>query len=546
MRETDQLTVRAAFHRAARWFPEHPALADEGGRLTYAAAADAARRCAALYHALGVRRGDRVALLLYPSVVHAVAVLGAVELGALPVGLHVRESAEGLAATLARLSPRVLVFDAALEGLAAEVLARCRLVTGAVRARSAAAPAASAVAADAVLPDDLAAAGPAREPMPAREDDPVAIVLSSGTTGLPKGIVHTNRTFLESARGAIYYWGGIKPHDSILNPMTTSFIGWYNLALPFLNVGAKSVFLHRWDPRAYLAAVERERITHVFLAPTMWRLLLREDVTRHDLSSVKIAYFAGEMMDRTTLQRIRERVCPRVANVYGSTESGSCSAGTVLFEEDMTFERLGSVGKPLLNADLRVIRPGGTAADELPPGERGEVIIRGPSVAAEVWDDPATSRAKFEEPGPWWHSGDEGWLDPEGFLHLSGRIDDMIISGGINVHPAVVEDALLAHPAVAECAVVGVPDPEWGQRIKAFVVPRGPAPAPEALDAFLRAGPLPGYQRPRLYEVVGALPHTATGKVNRRALRARAAGPPAPAPGTSPGAPAPAGEGAGR
>jgi long-chain acyl-CoA synthetase len=517
----DQLTIRAALHRAARWYPGSPAVADPTGRLDYAGLADASRRAAALYHDLGVRKGDRVALLLYPSVVHAVAVLGAVELGALPAALHVRESPAILAATLARVAPRVLVFDAALEALAAEVLARCPLPTGLVRARSAIpAPAgARALAPAATWPDDLARPVADREPVPLREGDPAAIVFSSGTTGVPKGIVHTNRTLLESARGAIYYWGGIKPTDSILNPMTTSFIGWYNLALPFLNVGAKNVFLPRWDPRAYLLTAARERITHAFLAPTMWRLLLREDVTAHDLSAVKIAYFAGEMMDRTTLQRIRELVCPRVANVYGSTESGSCSAGTVLFEEDMTDERLTSVGKPLLNGDIRVIRPGGTAADELARGERGEVLVRGPSVAAEVWDDPAATRRSFEGPDPWWHSGDEGYLDAEGYLHLVGRVDDMIVTGGINVYPAAVEDALLTHENVAECAVVGVPDPEWGQRIKAFVVARGPGLTEAALDAHVRRSPLSSYQRPRLYALVESLPHTATGKVNRRALR---------------------------
>jgi len=331
---------------------------------------------------------------------------------------------------------------------------------------------------------------------------------------------------MESARGALYFWQGIKPSDAILNVLTTSFIGWYNLSLPFLNVGAKNVFLHHWDPRQFLATLEAERITAVFLAPTMWRMLLREDVSKYDLSAVRMAYFAGEAMDRTTLERIRTLFTPDIVNVYGSTETGSCSAGTVLFAEEMTPERLTSVGKPLLNADIRIIRSGGTAEEEVPRGERGEVIIRGPSVAAAIWDDPAMTRKTFEGPDPWWHSGDIGHLDADGFLYVDGRMDDMIISGAININPLTVEDALLGHPAVVECAVIGIADPEWGQRVKAYVVPRHAQLTADELDAFLRSGPLSRYQRPRLYEFVSQLPRTATGKINRRALREASAVPP--------------------
>jgi fatty-acyl-CoA synthase len=505
--------------RAATWYPSHDAAVDESLRLTYAALHDAARRCAGLYHRLGVRKGDRVALLLYPSAVHCAAFFGAVELGALPVGLHTRESPQVLAAAIDRLAPRVLVFDAAVETAAAALRDLTSLVTGWIRAHSTMAPGPQALPVHATIPDDLSSLDPMRPLMPLWETDPAAIVLTSGSTGVPKGVVHTHRTLLESARGAHFYWGGIKPTDAIVNVLTTSFIGWHNLALPFLNVGAKCVFRARWHPGSFLDAVERERATHVFLAPTMWRMLLREGLDGRDLGSVRIGYFAGEMMDRTTLEQVRARVTPHVANVYGSTETGSCSAGAVLFEEDMAPDRLGSVGRPLLNADIRIIRPGGRAADEVPRGQRGEVIIRGPSVASLVWDDPETTARVFEGRDPWWHSGDEGYLDPAGFLYLTGRLDDMIISGGINIHPARVEEALLSHAGVAECAVIGVPDPEWGQRVKAYVVAKRPDLGADDLDRFLLSSALSNYQRPRTYAFVEELPKTSTGKIDRRALR---------------------------
>jgi fatty-acyl-CoA synthase len=518
-------------HRAARWFPANEAVVDELHRLTYSELLDRSRRFATLLHRLGVRKGDRVALMLYPSAVHCVALFGAVELGAIPVALHVRESHQVLGRVLQRLGPTALVYDAAVEPLAQRLVGETRTIAAVVRARSAAssgeeARGAADVRVDATIPQDIGRYEPDLPVMPAREDDPAVIVLSSGTTSLPKGIVHTHRTLVESARGGAYFWNGIRPTDSILNVLTTSFIGWYNLSLPFFNVGAKNVFLSKWDPKTYLETMEREGITAAFLIPTMWRLLIKEGAAGYDLSAVKMAGFAGEVMDPTTLQHIREQITPHVINVYGTTETGSCSGGTLLWEEDILADerRLASVGKPLLNADIRVIRLGGTVREEVPPGEQGEVVISGPSVASLVWDDPAKTEEIFEFDGAntWWHSGDAGYLDEDGYLYLEGRLDDMIISGGINILPARVEDAVLAHDDVVECAVVGVPHPEWGQQVAAYVVAKNPALTEADLDAFLRQSELSDYQRPRRYVFAETMPRTSSGKLNRRALRHQA------------------------
>jgi fatty-acyl-CoA synthase len=254
----------------------------------------------------------------------------------------------------------------------------------------------------------------------------------------------------------------------------------------------------------------------------MWRMLLEQGLDKgdYDLSSVKVALFSGEIMDLPTLKRIRENISPHVINIYGTTELAGAS-GAVMFEEDMTEEQLAAVGKPMLNADIRIIKPGGTRHDELPVGEAGEVIIRGSSVANQVWNNPAVARKIFEPDGynTWWHSGDMGHFDENGFLYLEGRTDDMIISGGINIMPARVEDVLRTHPDVIEVAVVGDPDPEWGQRVKAFVVSGKPDPSKEDLDSYMKDSELADYQRPRIYEFIKDLPRTATGKINRKALR---------------------------
>ena len=522
MKADDQFTLREMLRRAAKWFPRNVAVADEQGCYTYAQLSNEAKRCANLYHQLGAHKGSRVAFLLYPSNIHCVALFGAIELGAVPVALHPRESEQVLIRVINRLSPTILVYDASMEKRMANLLPHCPTVVATVKARSAAPEDQHAeVGPSAEIPTDLYRYAIDFEPMPVYEGDPAAIVMSSGTTSLPKGIVHTNRTLMESARGGVYVWDGIRPDDSILNIATTSFIGWYNISLPFFNVGAKSVFRLGWDPEKYLQTLQEEKITTAILIPTMWRMVFKEDVEKYDLSAVQTAAFAAEVMDPSTLQKIREYICPQVVNIYGTTESGSLSAGTVLRENEMEGKRLTSVGKPMLNSDVRVIRLGGNINDELATDEAGEVVVRGPSVASQVWDDPATTSKIFESDGSntWWHSGDMGRLDEEGYLYLEGRIDDMIVSSGINILPSRVEDVLLSHGDVAECAVIGISHPDWGQQVKAYVVPRDPSLTSEGLDRFLRQSELSDYQRPRQYEFVDDLPRTSTLKINRKALR---------------------------
>lgn len=525
MQESDLLTLREMLHRVARWFPDNEAVVDEVSRYTYRELFEKARQCAALYHKLGVRKGDRVAFMLYPSAVHCISLFAAFELGAVPVALHVRETAKALAQVAERFAPRVLVYDAAMEEAAQEVLRLCPLAISPVRAISAMPVATGANAgALAEIPKDLKDYALTFEPMPVYETDPAVIVLSSGTTGQPKGIIHTNRTVMEGIRGAVYNFNGIKPSDAFLSIFTTSFIAWYNSGLPFFNIGAKVVFRTKWDPKLYLETMEQEKITVAFLAPTMWRMLFAHgaDSGNYDLSAVRLALFAGEVMDQATLKRIQKSISPHIVNIYGTTEV-MAGTGAVMFAEEMTGERLASVGKPMLNGDIRIIRPGGNRHDELPAGEAGEVLIKGASVASQVWDDPPLARKIFEPDGAntWWHSGDMGRLDSQGYLYLEGRTDDMIISGGINIMPARIEDILLSHPDAIEVAVVGVPDFEWGQRVKAFVVSKRPDLTEQELDKFMKGSELASYQRPRLYEFVEGLPRTATGKIDRKVLRQR-------------------------
>ncbi|MGO9701814.1 MAG: class I adenylate-forming enzyme family protein [Xanthobacteraceae bacterium] len=517
------LTIPNAFARNARWFAGGEAVVDSSTRVTYAELDDLSLRAAALFASLGAEPGKPLALLCVPSSIYLVAWLGAIRMGALPMALHTRESAPTLAAICRKIEPTLLVYDASMEALAGGIVANYPELRTWVEACSALPPKQSgALRPRASIPADLPATPPYARPALPAEDDPAVIVLSSGTTSVAKGVVHTHRGFIENARTNLYMYHGLLPRDRSLVPLSTAFIGCYNGWFPFLNAGACTIFMEHFDLDELPRKVSDERATHVFLTPTLWRRILNaEDASAH-FRSVRLIGFAAEPMDATTLKRLRETISPNIVQVYGSTEIGA--AATCINAEEMVGDRLVSIGRPLVNGDLRVVVPGGKPNEEVARGEIGEVLISSPSLAAGIWRDPEATANSFIIDGGrrWWRSRDLGRLDAGGYLYLEGRRDDMIISGGINIMPARVEDILLAHPGVAECAVVGVPHPEWGEEVQAFVVRRDQKLDAESMELYVGTSDLSPYQRPRVYHFVAELPRTSSNKVLRRILREEA------------------------
>ncbi len=516
------LTIPNSFARNARWCASAEAVVDSATRLTYAELDALSLRAAGLFAALGAESGKPLALLCVPSAIYMVAWLGAVRMGALPMALHTRESASTLAAICRKMEASLLVYDASMEALADGIAAHAGL-RALVEACSALPPKRGGdVRPAASIPADLRSASPDVRLASPAEDDPALIVLSSGTTSIPKGVIHTHRGFIENARTNLYMYQGILPRDRSLVPLSTAFIGCYNGWFPFLNAGARTIFMEHFDIDELPRRASAERATHVFLTPTLWRRILNAEDADANFRSVRLIGFAAEPMDATTLKRLRERISRDVVQIYGSTEMGA--AATCITGDEMVGDRLISVGRPLVNGDLRVVVPGGRPDQEVAPGEVGEVLISSPSLAAGIWRDPEATAGSFITDGDrrWWRSRDLGRLDADGYLYLEGRRDDMIISGGINIMPARVEDILLAHSGVAECAVVGVPHPEWGEEVQAFVVRRDLNLDTQSIERHVGASDLSPYQRPRVYHFVAELPRTSTNKVLRRVLREQA------------------------
>jgi 2-furoate---CoA ligase len=332
-----------------------------------------------------------------------------------------------------------------------------------------------------------------------RDEREVSLLLyTSGTTGRPKGVPRSHGA--DRAGGwsqALqhgYAWG-----DRTLGVMPLYHTMGIHSLLAMHLVGGCFVPLPRWDPLAALRLIQDERITSLYLAPTLfYDLVTHPELGRHDTSSVRALGYAGAAMTSTMVERCVRAFAPEVfVNHYGSTEIYTFSLGRDQLRKP------GCAGRPAVNTRLRLT-------------EGGEICVHLSSDEAfgGYWNRPDADERAIED--GWYRTGDTGHLDADGDLWIDGRVDDMIISGGENVHPLEVEDVLAAHPRVYEVAVVGLPDERWGQRVVAIVV--GDA-TPDELDAHCLASPLARFKRPREYRLVEALPRSSAGKILRRVLR---------------------------
>jgi fatty-acyl-CoA synthase len=280
-----------------------------------------------------------------------------------------------------------------------------------------------------------------------------------------------------------------------------------------LYLGATSILLRAPDPAAMLTAIESERITKLFCPPTVWISLLRHpDFERRDLSSLTKGYYGASIMPTAIIEELLRRLPGlRLWNFYGQTEMAPMA--TVLKPEEQ-LRKLGSAGRPAINVETRVVDEGD---NDVPAGEVGEIVHRSPQAMLGYYEDEAKTADAFRN--GWFHSGDLGRLDAEGYLYVVDRKKDMIKTGGENVASREIEEVLFAHPQVAEAAVFGLPDARWIEAVTAVVVPRpGEEPTVEALEAHCRER-LAGYKRPKRIEIAAALPKNASGKVLKRELR---------------------------
>ncbi len=512
------LTLAELLRAAALEAPAAEAFRYRDERLTYADWDALADRAAAGLAARGVGHGDVVALLLPSTPFYLIAYLGAARLGAVTTGINVRYRRGEIGHILRSAGARLLLavegwHDADFRALVASIrpeLPELRDVVWftADQLRASSADVATKLAGAAELPATTAPA----------LDDPVALVFTSGTTGAPKGAWYTHRSLLALAEieARRHHTGAPPFRRQLAAGLSFAHVG--TMARIAIQIGQRgfSLIHDTFEPAAVLEAIERERLPSLGGFPTQIVMLLdHPDRPRRDLSSLRSVLLGGAPAPPALIRRIQDTLGVEVSVRYSSTEVGIATASVAGDPPELLAT---TVGKATAGVELRVVDDQG---QPVPPGTAGQVVVRSPATMRGYWRDPAATAAVLDANG-WIRTGDLGVLDEAGYLRLRGRQSEMFIRGGFNVHPAEIEDLLARHPKVVRAAVVGVPDPVFGEVGWAYVVPRDPAAPPTLaeLRGFVGAE-LASFKRPDGLTVLDELPLTPMFKVDKRALAAR-------------------------
>lgn len=506
--------VADALRRQRAAHPDRLAFVTPLRRWTFAEADAAANRIAQGLAALGIGTGDRVASLTRHGAESTLLIDAASRIGAVCAPLNWRLAPPEVEYVLRNSEARFLLADReflpALDGRDFPRLAQVAVTDGAQDGRPAFV--------------DWLEAYPATDPARDAQPQEAALQLySSGTTGLPKGVEISNAALLIACK-AYAHVCRIDAGTMMLNALPAFHIAGVENSLTTLIEGGTTIFHPQFDPAATIATIARERITHVFLVPAMMLFVLQHpEAAAADFSSLRMVSYGGSPIAESLLAHAQQRFGCGLLQTYGMTEATGPISWLLPEDHDAGGPRaalLRSAGTPSPGVEIRVVDT--AAGTDCAPDEVGEVWIRTRQNMIGYWRNPEATLQAFPEGrdarGGWMRTGDAGYRR-DGFLYIHDRIKDMIISGGENIYPAEVENALAAHPAIGECAVIGVPDQRWGEAVKACVVLRQGQRAEAAeIIAWLRER-LAGYKCPKSVDFVATLPRNPSGKLLKRVLR---------------------------
>lgn len=510
------LDVASSLVRATERYPDRIALIFKEKRWTYS---DWNRRVNRLAHGLSdfnVRPHDRVAIYMENCEESVSTYFAVQKLGAIAVPLNFRLSA-GEAEYIVRDSgARILVYHENLRSEVEKMEDRCKgiqhhLCVGSGEAGP--------------LPEHhrfesvIEAMERDEEPLYLNQPHDIsALIYTSGTTGYPKGVIHTHENDIAIAMNCVMEYS-LTSADLALHIAPLYHVGGLQaFFLPHLFVGGANVVLGRYDPAGTLKAIHRQGITSLFAVPTqIIQMMDHPDFGSYDTSSLRRITTGGASISAPTMQQVLDRLCPRLFNGYGMTEA---SLTLILHPEDV-LAKLGSCGKSTLVSTARIIRYEGE--NEILPhqvvetGKVGQLIVHGPQVTPGYWNNLYASSHRFKN--GWLYTGDLFSQDEDGFYFFESRMDDMIVSGGENIYPREVENVLLSIPGVQDAAVAGLPHPQWGQAVTAFVVREDNGLGEEDISRFFKENhSIARFKRPRGVVFLDELPRNANGKVLRRTL----------------------------
>ncbi len=498
-----RLISHHARHRA-----QAVAVVDGARELTFAMLNQRVNRLANALAGLGIGKGDRGAILMRNQHQFLESYFAYSKLGAIAVPINFRLTADEIAYVLDDSGAKVLVMDSEF----AAPVAACYhalnappivIATGSVDVPTARDYEATLRAASDDEPSEDALA----------TDDPNLILYTSGTTGFPKGALlsHANQ-FWVSLNIRHYYGFGETDRSLVTLPLYHTAALNFSV-VPFLHVGSSVVLQRAYDPEQVLALIAGRECSSLFILPSMWKEVADQPLHLHRLGSMRHLVSGGALSPLDAIGRLLAVTGGRYSFLMGMTEVGTF---LTYLPPEHAFRKNGSIGRETLHTAIRIVDE---AMQELPPGDVGEMVIRGPSVFSAYWNKPQETAAAFN--CGWFHSGDLVQRDEEGFLYIVDRKKDMIRSGGENIYSVEVERVIDRHPAVAEAAVIGVPDPYWGESVRAIVVLKAGAQASsDDLVAWCRSN-LASFKKPRSVAFVDALPRNATGKILKHVLRMR-------------------------
>ncbi len=510
----NQMLFSYVAEKNAKLFPDKTYLVDESRRCTFKSFNDRTNAMARGFTAAGLRAGDRVAVLNHNAIENAEIFWGCLKAGGIAVPLNIRLAAPEINEILIDADPKFVITG---KDYLPKLVSTAGFPYGdnIFLIESSLPPYRACESLINGFPTD-------RVETEATDEDIAMLIYTSGTTGKPKGVMWTHRNVFSSAQASAIS-RRTRPEDVALVAAPIYQAAGVATLFSSMYRGNTTVLINRFDPAQYLGTIEQERVTTAFIVPAMLLKLLQSlEIDRFDLSSMRTVCYGSAPMSVEILKIAIERFDWRFMGACGATET---SSGYISFlpNEDHILDgsplkekHLHSIGKESINAEVRIFDD---QDRELAAGEVGEIVIRGTNIMKGYWRKPLETAEALRK--GWYHTGDMGYIDEDGYIYIVDRKKDMIISGGFNVYPKEIEAALESHPCVMEAAVIGRPDPEWGETPVAVIVLKMDAERPEFenIMEFLR-GKLAGYKLPRggIF-FAKELPRNAAGKVLKRELR---------------------------
>lgn len=491
--------------------PDNTGVIFEGRELTFSDLDGAANRVATGLAALGVQSQNRIGYIGKNDPAFYEVMFGVAKLNAVLVSLNWRLAPKELKAVIDDSEIRVVF---ASDEYAASV---CEIIEGLGVSVQVINLGQLPSRGGSLIYEDWKQRQSAIDPLSDIGDDDICFQLyTSGTTGRPKGVQITNKSVIALLENCTEIWRFYEPNIVSLIVLPNFHVGGINWSLMNFYAGDPVVLMREFDMKAVGPLVERYKITSLNFVPSMISMLMQEpSVGQADLSSLRIIVFGGSPMPAEVLRAAQDFFKCEFSQTYALTETtGQITAISYGDYRDRSEKPSVSCGKPFPGTHLRIVDPQGA---ELPVGASGEIVVTSVQNTPGYWRQDSATRELFRS--GWLHTGDVGYLDEDGNLYVHDRIKDMIVSGGENIYPAEVENALIGHPSVADVAVVGQADARWGETVKAFVVFRpGRSATPDELTTHCRSQ-IAGYKVPRIYKFIENLPRNGAGKIKKFVLR---------------------------